>query len=523
MTTAVAETPVKVAVPKTLRRIMPRVMLATVGVQVCSFASSVALARILGANTGTDAYFLGLSVPTIVYGILLGAVRSGSIPALTELSLASDEAFGRASSELISAVLLVASVLAIAVTAVTALTLPLIIGGGQLGSMTRETVIELAPLGLMGAMTGVLGGVLAVRGIFVATTAVMAFEPIFKIAFLLIFGSRIGIHALIAGNLVGSACCVAVLWLLARRHGVRLGWVTPRNSRFVRVVLLTSAPLLVGHSVLQVNPLIDRTMASSLGAGSITVLDLGLRLFLAPAVLLTATMIGPVTATWAATHAERGLPALRASVRRATVAALATVPPLVILGITLRHPLVTLIFKGGAYSPSALNRTAAVFGMLLVGLTPQVLTVLFSALFIVMKQTRYTMKVAMLNVVLNVTLNFALRPVFGIAGIALSTSLTSIVVISVYVAGAQRLWKPLSWEQIRSAVTRTAASTLLIAAAAITLLSMLPTVDSRETGLVAITLVTLSALAIHVLIWISPRSAAVTIRGFLSGTGRVGA
>jgi peptidoglycan biosynthesis protein MviN/MurJ (putative lipid II flippase) len=152
-----------------------------IGVQAASLVSSIALAWVLGASTGTDAYFVGLSVPVLVYGTLLVAVRAGAISPLTDLLNGDEEAFKRASSQIVSATAAASLVCSLVLTAGAALVLPLLVGGGEhFASQTRITILELAPLGVLGALTGVLGAVLAVRRIFAPQVAVMAIEPVIK-------------------------------------------------------------------------------------------------------------------------------------------------------------------------------------------------------------------------------------------------------------------------------------------------------------------------------------------------------
>src|SRR3954466_14950209 len=110
---------------RSVRRIMAGVVPVTLLTQVLSFGSSLALAHVFGATTGTDAYFLGLSVPMITFGILQAALRLGAIPALTERPTRDPASFSAASSELFSAVAVGALVASLATSAIAAFALPL--------------------------------------------------------------------------------------------------------------------------------------------------------------------------------------------------------------------------------------------------------------------------------------------------------------------------------------------------------------------------------------------------------------
>jgi len=489
------------ASPRTasLSRIAFGVAPFSVVVQIASFISSIALARVFGASAATDAYFLGLSIPVLAYAVLLAAVRLGAIPLLTDVDVDDPRAFSRVASDLVSIVAATSVGLTLVAAGVAAGILPVIIGDPRVAAMTRWTSLELAPLGFLGALAGALGAILAVRGRFAAPVAVMTIEPLLKTLLTLTLGHTIGINALIIGNLVGSATAASVLIVLVRSAGIDLRVGMRPDPTFLRALFAIGAPLLVAQSVLQINPVIDRTMASALGSGKVTSLELGLRLFVVPTTLLTATLIGPIAATWAARYAAEGLTALRQSASRAVGAAVVGVPPVLVLGLLLRHDVISFVYRGGAYSPHAVRETAGVFGMLVIGLPAQVLVLVYATIFVVQKDTLFPMKIACGNVLLNVGLNFALRPWLGVAGIALSTSLTFTVLVAVYAVVARRRWGPMLSAETRAAIARAAGATAAMAVVAGLLLRILPSATSRPGMLFLVAIVTAASASAYVL------------------------
>jgi putative peptidoglycan lipid II flippase len=477
----------------------------SLAVQVASLASSIALAQVLGAGTGTDAYFVGLSIPLFVYGVLLTAVRSGAVPPLTELA-SSDRAFGRASSQIVSAIAAASFLCSLLLSAAAVLILPPLLGGSEhFEFLTRITILELAPLGVLGSLTGALGAVLAVRRVFAPQVAVMAIEPLLKTALTLTLGDRIGAQALVIGNLVGSSAAATVLWRLVRREGVRIRFGRPLNTPVVRNALLISGPLLVSATVLQVNPLVDRTMAAGVGPGSVTSLELGLRLFLVPTALILSTLVNPLTATWAARLLETGWPAIQESLGRILSVLSMTLPPLVVLGFLLRHELVSIIYQGGAYPPKALHETGQVFGILLLATPAMLCAITLSTVFVIQRQTVFNMRIGVANVGLNVLLNWLLRPVLGVAGIALSTTLTLSILSVLYIAGVRSRWGGLASGVVRSSTIRIAASVAATTLFGLATLRLLPAASSRAGLLATVVIVGAAGLAAHAATIVSAR------------------
>jgi putative peptidoglycan lipid II flippase len=436
-------------------------------------------------------------------------------------------AFTRAASEVVTGTAVAAAILCVIATAVAYVTLPAFIGdaGAEVVSETRSMMVALAPLGVFGALIGVLGAVLAAWGNFMPAAAVMGLDPLVRTILVVVFGARWGADVLVVGNLVGSGLAVIVLWVVARRKGLRLRPVFGARSRVVRDVLALSAPLLVGQSVLQVNPIIDRTMGASLGAGSVTELELGLRLFAFPMTMLTSTMIGPLTATWAARKAADGWPALRRSLNDATAGLIALVPPLMVAGVLLRDPAMRLVYGGGAYSDASLHVTATVFGYFLLGLPVQLLVVLVATLFVVNGDGIFPMKVAFANVLLNIGLNLLLRPELGVGGIALSTTLTFVVLCSAYVVVAQRRWSCFSAGTLRQPLVRAVVSIVLGTAAGEAVQSAIDFGTGRGGDALEVLVVSACVLAVHAAVLLVGRGGSPTasFRALLPARGRLGA
>lgn len=483
-----------------LKTSLLRLAPASLLVLVLSFGSSIVLATQLGASTKTDAYYLALSVPTLVYAVLLAGIRLGGIPVLTRISQTeSKEALDRACGELVSATVVASACLSILTTAVMLLVLPAAAqGNAELTRLTRLFLIELLPYAVTGALLGTLGSILAIRGRFAIVTLSLVFEPLLKSALLLGFRPQLGVQALLIGAVVGNLIAVMVLWAVVRRTGIRPRLAGFRNSSVVRAVFKLSAPLVISQAALQLNPLIDKTTAASLGAGSITELELGIRLFTAPTALLTGMMIAPLTASWATRLIEDGWQAVMNSFRRVLAAVSIALPPLVLVGFVLRHQLVMFVYSSHRYTPIAVSRTADVLGALLLGLIPMILIVPLSTLFVIRGDTIVPMKIGLANCVINAVLDIVFRAPLGVAGIAASTSVTQAVLCVVYVVAVRGRWGRLGCgDMLRRLMPLVGASLVAISGAVLLAENVIGSPQSRLGELALLAGLTGLAVVIH--------------------------
>ncbi len=483
------------AAEQSLWRIASGLLPATVAVQVLSLGSSLALALLLGASDQTDAYYLALSVPVIVYSILLYAASTGAIPTLTDY--VDEHGLGRAASEVLTIVLFAAIGLSLVVSALTFVVLPLVVGSSShVADLMRPMILELAPYGVTGALAGLLTAILAVRGRYVAAVAVTGFEPLVKAALVLLFPRSLGAQALILGNLIGSILTVGCLWWLVSRQGLSLRVLRRPGSAAARTLIKLSVPLLVSQGALQLNPLVDRATASGVSRGSVTILELGLRLFSAPILLIGIILVNPLTATWAARKAATGFSELSASYARAVLAVVIALPPVIVAGFVLRQHIAELFYAGGAYTRADIHQTGAVTGMLLLGLPAQVYVMLISTLFVVQRDTVFPMQIAFVNVIFNAILDIALRGPLGVPGVALSTSFTMTLLCGGFAVEARRRWGSMGLEQVWRPLVLAIPSSAAVAAVGLLVVG-LAGATSRVGNLALVVGVALVGLAIH--------------------------
>jgi peptidoglycan biosynthesis protein MviN/MurJ (putative lipid II flippase) len=180
-------------------------------------------------------------------------------------------------------------------------------------------------------------------------------------------------------------------------------------------------------------------------------------------------------------------------------------PPILVLGFLLRHELVSIIYHGGAYQAKALHGTTQVFGVLLLGLPAQICAITLATLFVVYRETVFNMKIGIANVLLNVLLNWALRPSLGVTGIALSTTVTLTLLAGVYIVGVRRRWGGLLPGIARGAMTRIASSAVATTLVGLAALRLLPSSSSRAGLFLIVAVVVTAGLATHGLVMVSER------------------
>ena len=238
--------------------------------------------------------------------------------------------------------------------------------------------------------------------------------------------------------------CCAVLNLPV--HHLKLNWQgTPYTTQFLRqCVLMMGAAVSDG-----LNPVVDRGMASGLGASSVSKLDYALRLCAIPETLTGVTL--PVLLShWArlssdASHSEKGLKTgresefrptgtrLQRSVWRSVVVLLILMVPFLTGFYVFRVDIVKLLYGHGELSAAGQSHISSLLGIYLLGMLPRLISRLLIRAHLARQAHRTVVTATLIRLILNPFLNWFFMQYWGLEGIAWSTALLSYPIF-VYIA-----------------------------------------------------------------------------------------
>ena len=238
--------------------------------------------------------------------------------------------------------------------------------------------------------------------------------------------------------------CCAVLNLPV--HHLKPYWQATRyTTQFRRQCLL-----MMGAAISDgLNPVVDRGMASALGASSVSKLDYALRLCAIPETLTGVTL--PVLLShWArissddspsGKHLKTGRESefpptrtqLKRSVWRSVVVLLILMVPFLMCLYLFRSDVVTLLYGHGELSEAGQSHIASLLGIYLLGMLPRLISRLLIRAHLARQAHRTVVMATLIRLILNPFLNWFFMQYWGLEGIAWSTALLSYPIL-VYIA-----------------------------------------------------------------------------------------
>jgi putative peptidoglycan lipid II flippase len=259
-----------------------------------------------------------------------------------------------------------------------------------------------------------------------------------------------------------------LLIVACKRAGVvlkiRKPKLTPGVRQFVRVVL----PATLGAGVYQVSVFIDTFFLTRIGTGAVSWFNYADRLNQLPLGVIGAA-IGTAILPQVSRHVDvnEADKAARVQGQAAELAMLLCLPAALALAISAL-PLVSAIFEAGRFNARDAHFTALTLSIIALGLPAYVLVKVLTPGFYARRDTATPVKTAVVVLIVNVILNFALIPPFGIGGLAAAVALSSwlnctILYVLLHRRGHFRIEKWLASRLIRQLIAAAAMTAALIA------------------------------------------------------------
>ncbi|MBS3949446.1 MAG: murein biosynthesis integral membrane protein MurJ [Peptococcaceae bacterium] len=388
--------------------------------KILGFAREQVIAWRFGASALVDSYVAALVIPTVLSGILGGAIAVAFLPVFsTERAKGSGHRLAGTVFALTAFVSLITTIIAFAFA-------PQIIS-----VLVRDFSLELQ------ALTTSLLRIMAVLTFVMSMTQLLtilfqAHKQFFWPALTpIVMNAIIAVGLVLGGNIqwlawltvLGMLIPVMLMTYVAWRRGLPLITRLIMGDPAFKQVMRLSGPIFFSSLFGQLYLLVDRRLASGLDTGSLAALNFGNKLVQLPLGIFVMALTAAVYPTLAE-HAAKGDKAsfaqsLSSSLRGVTL----LLVPAAVGMFVLRYPIVRLAFERGSFDAVATTRTAQALGYYSIGLIGAALAQVLGRGFYSMQDTMTPVKVGVATAFVNVALAVILVRPLAHGGLALANSL----------------------------------------------------------------------------------------------------
>jgi putative peptidoglycan lipid II flippase len=398
-------------------------------VKIVATGKEFVVAGVYGRSDAMDAYLAAMLIPGLLVNLLSESMNQALVPTL--IRVREKEGQERA-QQLLSSSMLWLCLLLVAGSAAMALGarafFPLIASHFDAGKLDLAVRLFYGLLPIV-VITGIATNCTAVLNTF-DRFALPALAPIVisvsVIGCALLGGGRLGIWAMVYGSVAGAVLhAILVAWMMDRHgYNFRLRW--HGMTAAMREVAHQYGPVLLSGVVASSGLLVDQSMAAMLPAGSVSALVYANRFVSVVLTLLAGAVSTAVVPYFSRMIAHKDWSGCRHTLRTwAGITALTSVPIMFLLMAGAR-PLIRLAFQHGAFGTQDTAAVTPVLIMYSIQIPFFVVSRVHYRFIVAMRRTDLVLYCGILNLALDVVLNLVLMRYYGVAGIALATSLWTV-------------------------------------------------------------------------------------------------
>jgi putative peptidoglycan lipid II flippase len=398
--------------------------------RVGTILKEVIVAYSFGRGDALDAFLMAFLLPSFIVILVSGTMGSALIPVFIEVQ----QKQGREAAEkllsnacLVCAATLVGSAFILGLCA--PYYLPYLAHGfsPEKLHLTVHLLYVLLPWVVLSGTAQLITYILNAGEKFALPALVPLTTPLVMIAVVLTADKSLGAFMLATGSLIGSILEAGFLLALLKAHGTRLRWWWSGFDEDLRLVLKQSGPLLAGAFLMASIPVVGQSLAAMLPAGSVSALAYANRIVggitgMGAVALSTATL--PYFSRMAAQQDWAGC---GHTLKRYTTLLLATTIPFTVVFIVFSRPLVRAFYQRGAFTAMDTDLVYRLQALLAIQIPFLLICALLVRFLSAIRRNDLLMYGSAINVAANIILNFTLMKIWGLAGIALSTSLMQVL------------------------------------------------------------------------------------------------
>ncbi|MCG0276527.1 MAG: murein biosynthesis integral membrane protein MurJ [Thermosediminibacteraceae bacterium] len=440
------------------------IMVATLFSKILGFFRELLIGSKFGATFITDAYLVSLTVPTVLFATVFGALSTTFIPVYSEIEAKKGKKKASSFASNLFNVILVISLAISLFGTVFSRTLVKFVAVGFSGetlemasAFTRVTMFMSVFIALANVLTGYLQ---ANREFTVPAVIGIPYNIIIITA--LLFSAELGIWGLVFATVLAALAQVLIQIPAASKAGFKFGTNINFDDEDLKRMGLLVIPVVLGTGVNQVNVLVDRMMASTLEEGTIAALNFASRLNSFVYGLFTLSVATVVYPSLSQLSAEGNMEGFKRALERTLGFVVAIVMPLSAGAMVLRVPIVRFLFERGAFDSRATLMTATALFYYSIGMVGFGLRDVLSRAFYSLKDTRTPMANGAFAVGINIILNLILVSLMGLGGLALATSISALVGTALLFYRLQQKTGPLGGRKILMDIIKSATACVVM-------------------------------------------------------------
>jgi len=230
------------------------------------------------------------------------------------------------------------------------------------------------------------------------------------------------------GYIVSNLLFVALLMVCSRKFG-KIAFVRPRIDNNVIGLIKMAIPTIISSGIVRLTLMADQIIASSSPKGSVSCLNYSQQLYHIVTGLLIVNLSMILLTDFVKLAVSNSFDKILLRIRKAISSILLLLLPVTIMTIVYSNEIVQIAFERGEFGRESTLQVATLLLCYALGFIPMLFNNIYTQLLYAFGKTKTAMYISSISLVVNLVASLALVRVIGLAGIALGTSISQLVVI----------------------------------------------------------------------------------------------
>jgi putative peptidoglycan lipid II flippase len=394
---------------------------------VLGFAKESAVVYKMGVSNYADAYVFLSNLPTVLFSSIGGVLSTTFMPLFTDVRVnyGIKEANSFATTFLKNT-LKICMLIVLFIEVVPQILIYIMAPGFTKDSVNIQMGIRLViPTILLLSFSYVFIGILNSYKDVVIPSAIQIPMHLMIITTVVLLYNKVEFTSLLSFIFIGAVIQVVIMYWRTRRWDFRFEKNTKIGNKYYNKALKMIGPMFIGIMSYQINSIVATRLASNLGVGNITMLNIANKLYNASYSTLGYLIVLIVYPIFSEYAAKKKNKLLEKELAKSIALSMIILIPISAIIIVFSEKIIYIFF--GNVSAENIKITSDILKILSVGLVVWGIKDILNRVYYSFKETRVSMINGIITVIINIVISVILIRSIGIIAIALASTTSGIV------------------------------------------------------------------------------------------------
>ena len=405
-------------------------MLIVTGVSIfvkgITFYKEILVAKEYGISELLDTFLIAVLVPSFIQNVFINSYGSVFIPNyLLEKSIAKDTRSFQTSSFIIT--ITIALIMMVVTFFCIDFYLESLFPGHTKAyyNLIKIQLWIILPCMLFWAISSLISSLLMVDNKFLSSSLNSVFTPL-ALVFCLFFQDVLQEKTLALGMLLGSILSTTYLIFVSiKKQLLKLGMPDFKSKNMK--TLINQIPAKISSGLINgVNPIVDQFFSAQMAIGAIAALNYGVKIPMVT-ISLMSLPLGSVILPYFSTKAAENRKSTYLYLQKILKSSFLITAAITVILILLSKFIITMFFERGEFNSNDTDLVYVIQQMYFIQLPFYVAGIIMNKYLTAINKNNFLVFSSLSSFLLNIFLNYTLIEIMGIKGLALATSLVSLI------------------------------------------------------------------------------------------------